>query len=118
LTAAAQTSSIVVRFEALPGVGHLVSAAFHLSSLALVMLAFGALYVIMPNTHVRPSAAVLGAFVSGLLWQLGLILQVPQRAIASYSALYSGFSAIPIFFVWMYISWMIVLAGAELASNF
>src|SRR5205814_1839213 len=67
----------------------------------------------------RLSSAALGALVSGILWQFALILQVnSQRAIAGYSAVYSGFSAIPIFFVWMYVSWAIVLAGAELASSF
>jgi membrane protein len=118
LTTAAESSTLMAHFEALPVIGHAVRAAFRLSSLAIVMIAFGALYVIMPNTHVRISAAAVGAFVASLLWQLALILQVnSQRAIASYSALYSGFSAIPIFFVWMYVSWTIVLAGAELASS-
>jgi membrane protein len=119
LTTAAQSSTIMARFEAVPGVGTLVRSGFRLSSLAMVMAALLALYIIMPNTRVRVRAAVLGAFVSGILWQLALILQVnSQRAIAGYSALYSGFSAIPIFFVWMYVSWAIVLAGAELASSY
>ena len=37
--------------------------------------------------------------------------------VASYNALYSGFGAIPIFLVWLYISWMIVLLGAQLAAS-
>jgi membrane protein len=119
LTTAAQSSALMTHFEALPVIGNVVRAVFRLGSLVMVSAALGALYVIMPNTRVRLSAAALGAVVSGILWQLALILQVnSQRAIAGYSAVYSGFSAIPIFFVWMYVSWAIVLAGAELASSF
>ncbi len=119
LATATQSSALMARFEALPGIGHLVRFGLRLSSLAIAMLAFGALYLIMPNTRVRLSAASIGAAVSGILWQLALLLYVnSQRAITGYSAVYSGFSAIPVFFVWMYVSWTIVLAGAELASSY
>jgi membrane protein len=40
-----------------------------------------------------------------------------QMGVASYNALYSGFGAIPIFLVWLYLSWMIVLIGAQLAAS-
>ena len=40
-----------------------------------------------------------------------------QVGVASYNALYSGFGAVPIFLVWLYVSWMIVLVGAQLAAS-
>ena len=56
--------------------------------------------------------------MGGLLWQAALVLQVKaQVGVANYNKLYSGFGAIPIFLVWIYMSWLIVLIGAELAAS-
>jgi membrane protein len=61
---------------------------------------------------------VLGGLVAGILWQGALVLQIRfQMGVASYNTLYSGFAAIPIFLVWLYVSWLIVLLGAQLASS-
>jgi membrane protein len=53
------------------------------------------------------------------LWQLALILHVDlQMGVARYNALYSGFGALPIFLVWVYVSWLVVLLAAELAASY
>jgi membrane protein len=59
---------------------------------------------------------VLGGLFSGLLWHGAQILHVKfQIGMASYNKLYAGFAAIPIFLAWIHVSWVTVLAGAELA---
>jgi membrane protein len=74
--------------------------------------------VILPNVHVRLSSALLGAAVSAVLWQVALLVNVRlQVGAASYNALYSVFSAIPIFLAWTYACWLIVLVGAEVAAS-
>jgi membrane protein len=74
-------------------------------------------YTIMPFTRVRLRSGLLGGFVAGLLWFVVLSFHVRfQIGVARYNALYSTFAAIPIFFVWVFISWLVVLFGAELAA--
>ena len=52
------------------------------------------------------------------MWQGALVLYVRfQARVSSYNALYSVLSAVPIFLVWTYVSWVVVLAGAQVAAS-
>ncbi|MFP4225029.1 MAG: YhjD/YihY/BrkB family envelope integrity protein, partial [Phycisphaeraceae bacterium] len=74
------------------------------------------LYLLMPNTHVRLSAAAVGALVASLLWEAGKAgFQAYVGYTLPYSALYGSVGLIPLFLFWVYVSWMIVLFGLELA---
>jgi membrane protein len=98
--------------------GPLIDAALRLSSLALSCIAMVALFVIMPNTRVKATSAVLGGVTAAVLWQGALILHVKfQAGVARYNALYSGFAAIPIFLVWLYVSWLVLLVGALVGAS-
>jgi membrane protein len=115
---AAQSSHLVRFLRETLELGTVIDFALGLTSLVLVSAALFAVFVIMPNVHVRLRSALLGGVVGGLLWQGALVLHVKfQVGVAGYNALYSGFAAIPIFLFWMYISWMLVLLAAELAAN-
>jgi len=86
-------------------------------AVAVMSLGLALLYTIMPFTRVRFRSGMLGGFVAGLLWFVVLAFHVRfQIGVARYNALYSTFAAIPIFFVWVFISWLVVLFGAELAA--
>jgi membrane protein len=115
---AAQSSSLVTFLRQSLDLGGVIDFLLGLTSLVLVSAAIFAVFVIMPNAHVRLGSALLGGVVGGLLWQGALVLHVKfQVGVAGYNALYSGFAAIPIFLFWMYLSWMLVLLAAELAAN-
>ena len=89
-----------------------------LPPLAVVGLAFFAMYVILPNVRVRPLSALLGAALAAVGWQVSLVLHVQlQMGVAKYNALYSVLGALPIFLVWTYVSWLVVLVGGEIASS-
>jgi membrane protein len=78
---------------------------------------FAALFRFVPNTHVRWEHAWSGAiFVSvGLeLSQKGLALYLAKVPV--YSTIYGAFATLPIFLVWIYLSWLIVLMGAVVAA--
>jgi len=78
---------------------------------------FAALFRFVPNTHVRWEHAWSGAiFVSvGLeLAQKGLALYLAKVPV--YSTIYGAFATLPIFLVWIYLSWLIVLQGAVVAA--
>ncbi|MEM9380010.1 MAG: YhjD/YihY/BrkB family envelope integrity protein [Planctomycetota bacterium] len=88
-----------------------------LGSLLVVWFAFAFTYILMPNTRVRVTSALVGGAVGGSIWQMFQWLHLElQVGVANYNAIYSTFAALPIFFVWVQISWMTVLLGAEAAA--
>lgn len=89
-----------------------------LSQLPTLVLsgAFAFLYWFMPNTTVRPFAALLGGVFSAVVVNAALGLYVGASiGVARASALYGGFAQVPLFFVWIYVFWAIALLGAEIA---
>jgi len=73
-------------------------------------------YLIIPNTRVRPRSAIVAAAFTGTLYQTVQFLYIKfQLGVTSYGAIYGGFAAIPLFVVWLRLSWMMVLYGAEIA---
>lgn len=118
LSAAAQSSWFVAFLRDSLALGAVIDFLVGLAPLLAVGLAFFAIYVILPNVRIRPVSAILGATVGALLWQGALVLHVrSQMGVARYNALYAGLGAIPIFLVWTYLSWMVVLIGAQLAAS-
>ena len=87
-----------------------------LAAIAMIV-GLTALYWIMPHRAVRLRSAAVGGLFSGITWYVILSVHVHfQIGVARYNALYSTFAAIPLFLVWLFISWIIVLFGAELAA--
>ena len=79
-------------------------------------LLFSALYVFMPNTEVRFSCAVGPGFVAGGLFQVVQYLYIHSQVwVSSYNAIYGSFAALPLFMLWINISWTICLFGAQLS---
>lgn len=84
--------------------------------LLLTSLAFTAFYMIMPHVKVRLPAALCGGFVCAVLWELskvGFIIYVTYAV--GMSKVYGSLAIIPILFGWVYLSWIVVLAGADLS---
>ena len=76
---------------------------------------FVALYVFMPNTKVKIECAVVPGILAGVAMQgLQLFYIHSQIWVSSYNAIYGSFAALPMFMLWVQISWLICLFGAEL----
>jgi membrane protein len=93
-----------------------LSFSLKLLPYAMMWLLFTLLYVAMPNTKVKFSAALPAAILAGTCYQLlewGYFNF--QIGAVKYNAIYGSFAALPLFLVWLQASWMIVLFGAELA---
>jgi membrane protein len=115
---AAQSSGAVSFLRDRLALGFLITMALKLTSVVFGCVAMIGLLVLLPNVKVKLSSAVFGGVIGGLLWQGLLILHVKfQIGVANYNAIYSGFGALPIFLVWMYMSWRVVLLGAQLAAS-
>lgn len=116
VTSAAKTSAFATFLENQLSLGWLIGFGVRLMPLLAVWVAFTFLYMAMPNTRTRLGSSALGGFVAGTAWQVALLLHVEfQVGVANYNVMYSTFAAVPIFLVWVQLSWVIVLFGAELA---
>jgi membrane protein len=80
-------------------------------------VAFFLVYRLLPHRHVPWQHAAFGAVVAGLLFEAaksGFSAYVRQAP--TYNALYGGLAALPIFLIWIYLSWNTILLGAELTA--
>lgn len=81
----------------------------------LMSCLFVALYVFMPNTRVKVTSAIVPGILAGIAMQgLQFVYINSQIFLSSYNAIYGSFAALPLFMLWMQISWTICLFGAEL----
>jgi membrane protein len=102
------------------GSGLLGTGAAELGRLVGLLLntaAFSFLYVIMPNRAIRWRDGFVGAFVAaGLFEILKNLFAIYVAGVPSYQAIYGALASVPIFLLWMYIVWMVILLGAEVAA--
>lgn len=77
---------------------------------------FGFMYLFLPNGKVKLRSALLGGILAGTIYQItqwGYITF--QIGIARHNAIYGSFAALPLFLVWLQLSWLILLYGAEIS---
>lgn len=116
LLASVSSTTLVQKLVTLGDLGIFIAVFGKIFSYALVIIAFTFLYVFIPNTKVKLSAALIGGLVAGVLWQwagwafTSFIIQS-----ATYTAVYSSFAIVILFLIWLYASWTIVLLGATIS---
>jgi membrane protein len=95
--------------------GPLIALGLGCAPYILLWSLFALIYLIMPNTKVRVRHAFPAAVLAGTAYQLLQIAYVRfQIGMTSYNAIYGSFAALPLFLLWLNISWHIVLFGAEI----
>jgi membrane protein len=111
-----QVTQITRKIELLGYLSPLITFLLNLTPYVLIWSLFTILYVIMPNTKVNFKAGLLGGVVAGTLYQIAQGVYISfQIGAARYNAIYGSFAALPLFLMWLQISWWIVLFGAELS---
>lgn len=82
----------------------------------LVCLAFTLIYIFIPNTHVQFTAALVGGVIAGVVWKItGWGFAAFIASSSKYAAIYSGFAIVIMLLIWMYLSWLILLVGSQIA---
>ncbi len=93
--------------------------AGHLATFGFTAFGLWFLYFFFPNTRIQFRAALVGAIVAALLWAVLQILFVKlQVGVARYNKIYSTFAAVPIFLLWLQLSWTVILFGAEVSYSY
>ena len=101
--------------EATPAVSVLLAL---IVPLLLICMGFTLLYLFIPNAPVKIGPAVVGAVAGGTLWWVALRYAYAgvEAMSVTYSKIYGSLSALPIFLFWVFLTWLIVLFGAEIAA--
>jgi len=113
------TTRVNLILEKFSLLGFFSPAVFFLLNLLPFCLLWGLFtfcYIFMPNTKVRFRAGLLGGILAGTIFQIvqwGYITF--QIGVVQYNAIYGSFAVLPLFLVWLQLSWLIVLYGAELS---
>lgn len=116
LTASMMNSTVMQAVMNVEPFGSLLVLLSRLVPFILITLAFTFVYMFVPNTRVKFSSALLGAFIGGVLWQgSGLVFAEFAAGSTRYAAIYAGFAILIMFMIWLYLSWLILLIGAQVA---
>jgi membrane protein len=87
--------------------------------LMVIWLTFTLFYLLMPNTKVRWRAALAGGIVGGTLFHLNNVISVLYVSrVVTYSKIYGSLGLVPIFMVGLYLGWLILLFGSQVAYAF
>ncbi|UCC22042.1 MAG: YihY/virulence factor BrkB family protein, partial [Planctomycetota bacterium] len=96
--------------------GPLVSLLLRMLPYCTIWLMFTFVFIFMPNTKVRFRSGLLAGIVAGTIFQIVQWAYINfQIGVAKYGAIYGSFAALPLFLLWLQISWLVVLFGAELS---
>jgi len=116
LTAGLASNSLVEWISGVSYVGTTARRAMGYGAYGTVWVLFAFLYMFMPNTKVRLVPALCGGVLAGSVWQITQWGYIKfQIGTAKYNAIYGALAQLPILMVWIYLSWVVVLFGAEIA---
>lgn len=120
---AAASLALSARFFALAlfetDAGHLLeNAMLRLAPMAIELLAFAAIYRVVPHRTVKWRHALAGALLATLLLEsVKAVMSLYLGSFATYSKIYGTLAFVPIFLLWIYVGWIAILLGASLASS-
>lgn len=81
-------------------------------------IAFTLLYILVPNTSVNTRHAIAGGVTAAILFELAkYTFGLYVKAVPTYQVIYGAMAVIPMFLIWIYVSWLIVLLGAQISYS-
>ncbi|MGH7794102.1 MAG: YhjD/YihY/BrkB family envelope integrity protein [Candidatus Binatia bacterium] len=117
MIAAAQSYWLVERLIELPGFGlALALLTQQVMPFFFLWAGFTFLYKMVPSAEVHWRSALFGGAVAAILWHLaGIAFATFVANSVNYTAIYSGFAILVVFFIWLNVAWLIVLIGGMMA---
>ncbi len=93
-----------------------VELILNIAPYIITILAFTALYMALPNTKVKFVNGLMAGFIAGCAFQFFQFLYISgQIWVSRYNAIYGSFAALPLLLLWLQLSWLICLFGAEIS---
>jgi membrane protein len=114
--ATTRLNELLSRSDMLEGLKPVVSFLVKLLPFILLCLVSTAAFLVMPNTRVKVRSAIISGIVAGIALQIIQILYVEsQVGLTRLGTLYGSFAAIPLLMIWIQMSWVVLLMGAQLS---
>lgn len=108
--------NLVAGFDVLTYIGSAVYFLLRMLPYVLIWLVFTFVYMVMPNTRVNVSSALIAGIIAGTGFIIVQWIYIKfQVGVSRYNAIYGSFAALPLFMVWANTSWLISLVGAQIA---
>lgn len=94
----------------------IVELCLHITPYVFTSLAFAGLYIALPNTKVKVVNGLIAGIIAGCAFQFFQLVYISgQIWVSKYNAIYGSFAALPLLLLWLQLSWLICLFGAELS---
>ncbi len=113
---ASQMEHITAKIELLGRISFLISFFLKFTPFFFLWVLFTFIYMVMPNTAVSFRGGLFAGIISGTIFQIVQKAYIFfQVGVSKYNAVYGSFAALPLFLLWLQLSWLVVLFGAELS---
>ena len=99
------------------GDGVMSPGSYRLVMFVVTWLLFTSVFILVPNRRVQIKHALSGAFLSAMLFEVAKAGFVGYVSNANYTVIYGALATIPIFLLWIYLDWILVLFCASLAAS-
>jgi membrane protein len=115
---ATQLDKLTAKIELLSYVTPLIMFSLKFLPYFIIWIVFAMLYVVMPNTKVKPLSGIIGGIIAGSAFIVTQWLYIEfQVGVSKNNAIYGSFAALPLLLIWLRVSWLIVLFGAEISFS-
>lgn len=113
---ATSLDTIAKQVELIGYISPVIMFAFKFIPYILIWILFSVVYIVMPNTKVSPQSGIIAGIIAGTAFVVVQWVYIDcQVGMSKYNAIYGSFAALPLLLIWLQISWMIVLFGAEVS---
>ncbi len=110
----AQITMVTERVALLGFFSPLIFFMLKLLPYCLIWILFTLIYILIPSTKVNMSSGVIAGIVAGTIYQVAYWAYIVfQVGVSRFNAIYGSFAAFPLFLVWLQLSWLILLLGAQ-----
>ncbi len=115
---ATQLDKLTAKIELLSYVTPIIMFSLKFLPYFIIWVVFAMLYVVMPNTKVKPLSGIVGGIIAGSAFIVTQWVYIEfQVGVSKYNAIYGSFAALPLLLIWLRVSWLIVLFGAEISFS-